>query len=205
MNDRANIAGNVVLATDLLLINTKLPSNPPYISLSAHTPQRRPAQTSGKEKDHQDLASLPGQPPQLGIFPSSLHGARARSLLRRCPLLKGCLESTSRTFGSVLGAKLPAAWACWSPQKDVGVLEWSSLNQIKVKYIERCVLDRGWGSSKPTWLFGSPSCSHPIGFIRQWSAWLSWIPPNFLLHLGFINSLTPLQSGVLAGFVSPPS
>lgn len=68
MNDRANIAGSVVLTTNLLLINTKLPSNPPYISLSAHTPQRRPAQTSGKEKDHQDLASLPRAAPPARHF-----------------------------------------------------------------------------------------------------------------------------------------
>lgn len=80
MNDRANIAGNVVLATDLLLINTKLPSNPPYIRLSAHTLQCRPAQTSGKEKDHRDLASIPWAAPPARHF-SQLPPRRMRAFL----------------------------------------------------------------------------------------------------------------------------
>lgn len=87
MNDRANIAGNVVLATDLFLINTKLPSNPPYISLSAHTPQRQPAQTSGKEKDHRDLASIPwAAPPSSAFFPapSVVHACVPSSSAARC-------------------------------------------------------------------------------------------------------------------------
>lgn len=119
MNDRANIAGNVVLATDLLLINTKLPSNPPYISLSAHTLQRRPAQTSGKEKDHQDLAPIPRAAPPARHF-SWLPPRRTRAFLPPT-LLESCLESASRTYGSALGAKPSAAWTCWSPRKAVGM------------------------------------------------------------------------------------
>lgn len=195
MNDRANIAENVVLATDLLLINTKLPSNPPYISLSTHTLQRWLAQTSGKEKDHQDLVSVPQAAPQLSIFPSSLHGAHVRSFLQRCPL-NVWICSWSKAFSSM--AVLESSKGCWNGSHQI------KSNQIKVKYIQRCILDRGWGSSKPTWLFGSSSCLCSIGFIRQWPTWpTSWIPSNFLLHLGFINCITPQQSRVLVGFVLP--
>lgn len=108
MNERAIVAGNVALATDLLLINTKLPPNPAYINPSAHAPQRQPARTLGKQKDRQDLASIPrAAPPSLAFFtaPSIAH-ARAPSsgTARRCLLLNSCLESASGTYGSVLTA-----------------------------------------------------------------------------------------------------
>lgn len=119
MNDRANIAENVVLATDLLLINTKLPSNPPYISLSAHTPQCRPAQTPGKEKDHQDLASIPQAAPPAGHF-SQLPPWRTRAFLPPAlpaehmdPFLEQSLQQRGPTGVLVRG------------------LEWFSSNKIK--------------------------------------------------------------------------
>lgn len=133
MNERAIIAGNVALATDLLLINTKLPPNPAYINLSPHAPQRPPAQTLGKQKDRQDLASIPRAAlAQPGIFHGSLHRARARSFLRhclRCLLLNSCLESASGTYGSVLTAvqqRVPTGVLI-----RAGVLELFSSNKIQ--------------------------------------------------------------------------
>lgn len=130
-NERANTAGNVVLATDLLLINTQLPPNPPYISPSARTLQRRPARTSGKQKDHQDLALIPGAAPPAQHFsqlPPSSGAARCRLLLN------SCLESAGRTLWNRSYSKaFDSMYLLQSSSGNCSSLELFSSNKIELK------------------------------------------------------------------------
>lgn len=137
MNERANIAGNVVLVTNLLLINTKLPPNLPYISLSTHTPQRQPAQTSGKQKDHWDLASiLRAAPPSLAFFtaPSIAHARSPSSGTARCSLLLNSWKAQTERTDLFLHSK---AFNTYRSPHQGGVLELFSSNKIKSLYIYR--------------------------------------------------------------------
>lgn len=168
---------------------------------------------------HGQLPPQPLHTHRPGIF-SQLPPSRtgARSFLQRCPLLNICPESAGqniwicsygKTFNSMYLLESSSGLGYWNCFRRIKYNKNYIYIYILRRAVRRCELCKEPGKSGAL-----PSLPGSLDLLlihvpshSSWHqpTWLCQASANFLLHLGFISCLTPLESSVLAGFFLPPS